>query len=399
MEKLLGALVAGHICLDIIPDMQALGPAGIKNTFLPGRLLEVGNAALCTGGPVSNTGLALHRLGIPTQLICKIGTDAFGRIVRELIEAYDPGLTAGIVEDPQVVTSYSMIISPPGVDRIVLHNPAANHSFSANDIDFKRLNQAALFHFGYPPVMRMMYSQTGQGLVELFRRVKQTGMTTSLDMCYPDPASEGGRVDWAAILKACLPWVDIFLPSIEELLMMLRPSEYERFSTHANLLEHVTPSLLHTLSEELFDMGVSVLVIKLGTRGLYLRTAGTAGMTKIGRAAPANPILWADKELWSACFQVRVAGTNGAGDATIAGFLSAFLRGLSPEQAVTAAVAVGACNVESTDALSGLRNWEDTLDRVRNGWERHPLHLDDPTWSWDPDNQLWGKGKQPQNKE
>ncbi len=175
----------------------------------------MGNAALCTGGPVSNTGLALHRLGIPTQLICKIGTDAFWADVRELIESYDPRLTAGIMEDSQVVTSSSIIISPPGVDRIVLHNPAANHSFSANDIDFNKLNQAALFHFGYPPVMRKMYSQTGQGLVELFRQVKRTGITTSLDMCYPDPASDGGRVDWLAILKACLPWVDIFLPALK----------------------------------------------------------------------------------------------------------------------------------------------------------------------------------------
>ncbi len=122
----------------------------------------------------------------------------------------------------------------------------------------------------------------------------------------------------------------------------------------------------------------------------------SAAMTEIGRAAPADPIVWADKELWSACFQVREAGTNGAGDATIAGFLSAFLRGQPPEQAVTAAVAVAACNVEIPGrALSGLRNWENTLEQVRNGWERHPLHLDDPKWNWDSDNHLWFRGKQP----
>jgi sugar/nucleoside kinase (ribokinase family) len=389
MEKALSAVVAGHICLDIIPEIQTLSPGGFNETFLPGHLLEVGPVTLCTGGPVSNTGLALHRLGIPTQLICKVGADAFGRIVRELIESYGPGLAAGIVVDPQAATSYSMIVSPPDVDRIVLHNPAANHNFSADDIDFQLVEQAALFHFGYPPVMRRMYAQGGRDLADLFRRVKQTGVTTSLDMCYPDPAAEGGRADWAAILKATLPWVDIFLPSIEELLLMLRRGEFERLSARGSLLDQVTPALLHSLSDELLDMGVPLVVIKIGARGLYLRTTGRKTIEKIGPAAPADPASWAEKELWAPCFHVQVAGTTGAGDATIAGFLSAFLRGLSPEPAVTAAVAVGACNVEAADALSGLRSWDDTINRIRAGWEQLPLHLDDPAWSWDQSNQMW----------
>jgi sugar/nucleoside kinase (ribokinase family) len=393
MEKVLSAVVAGHICLDIIPAMQAIPPGGFKEAFLPGHLLEVGAAVLCTGGAVSNTGLALHRLGIPTQLIGKVGSDAFGRIVRELIDSYGPGLAADIVVDPQTTTSYSMIVSPPDVDRIVLHNPAANHTFSAQDIDYQLVGRAALFHFGYPPVMRRMYAQDGQGLVDLFRQVKQTGATASLDMCYPDPAAEGGRADWATILKATLPWVDVFLPSIEELLLMLHRGDFEQLSARGSLLDEVTPALLHGLSDELLEMGVPLVVIKLGARGLYLRTAGRKAIERLGRAAPADPAAWAEKELWTPCFRVQVAGTTGAGDATIAGFLSALLRGLGPELAVTAAVAVGACNVEAADALSGLRSWDATLDRIRGGWEHLSLRLEDPAWSWDQSNQVWRRDR------
>jgi len=255
MAKVLGAVVAGHICLDIIPDMQAFPKGGFQEAFQPGRLIEVGRAALSTGGPVSNTGLALHRLGIPTRLNCKVGADAFGRIVRELIDSYDPNLAEGILVDPQTTTSYSMIVNPPDVDRIVLNNPAANHTFSAEDVDYQLVSRVALFHFGYPPIMRNMYAQNGKGLVDLFRRVKQTGVTASLDMCYPDPAGEGGKADWATILKATLPWVDIFLPSIEELLLMLHSGDFEQLSTHGSVLDQVTPALLHSLSDELLDMG------------------------------------------------------------------------------------------------------------------------------------------------
>ena len=76
-------------------------------------------------------------------------------------------------------------------------------------------------------------------------------------------------------------------------------------------------------------------------------------------------------------------GTTGAGDSTIAGFLSALLRDMAPHQALTAAVAVGACNVEAADALSGIRPWEETLRRVAGGWARHPLTLDAPGWRFD----------------
>ncbi len=51
--------------------------------------------------------------------------------------------------------------------------------------------------------------------------------------------------------------------------------------------------------------------------------------------------------MWAPCFDVEVVGTTGSGDATIAGFLSALLRDASPEEAMTMAVAVGACNVEA----------------------------------------------------
>lgn len=42
MEKALSAVVAGYICLDIIPAVPAIHPGGFAETFLLGHLLEVG---------------------------------------------------------------------------------------------------------------------------------------------------------------------------------------------------------------------------------------------------------------------------------------------------------------------------------------------------------------------
>ncbi len=389
------AVVAGHLCLDIFPDLSALPHARFGEVFQPGRLLLAGPAAFSTGGPVSNTGLALHRLGIPTRLAARLGNDPFGEIVRQLVRSIDSALLQGLAASDSA-TSYSIVISPPGVDRIFLHAPAANDEFGPQDISEEILALMAgwpvppVFHFGYPPIMRRMYTQGGQALAEVFRRAKSSRAITSLDMAFPDPDSESGRADWRAILKTVLPLVDIFMPSLDELLFLLRCPPLAAG-------EPPSSALLDDLGAELLSMGVQVAGLKLGEYGLYLRTAHTAaewlGSLQPGRRAPlmkpGAAATWAARRLWAPCFQVQVAGTTGAGDATIAGFLSALLRGLPVEQAITAAVAVGACNVEAPDALSGLRSWEDTWLRVRSGWPRCPLHIAAPGWTWEAVNGLW----------
>lgn len=377
------AVVAGHICLDFIPALDHVPEGKLSSLLQPGHLLITGPAAFNTGGPVSNTGLALHRLGISTRLMAKIGADPLGKIVRGIVEEYGSQLAEGLVVDPDSPTSYSVIVSAPGVDRIFLHCPGANDAFGVEDVDYEALREARLMHFGYPPVMKRMYSDEGRELVNLFKRAKETGVTTSLDMTYPDPDAEGGKVNWRRVLVEALPYVDVFLPSFDELLFMLHREEFMRYraeSVNGDLQEKITPERLHSLGSELLSLGVKVAVIKLGDRGLYLRTARDKSLEDMGRGRPADLAIWGNREMWQTCFKVNVVGTTGSGDATIAGFLSAMLRGLDPQESVISAVAVGACNVEAADALSGLRGWEDTRARIRAGWEQLPLLVDDPTW-------------------
>ncbi len=388
----MSAVVAGHICLDMIPGLGHVSPEQLKSLFQPGHLLDVGPATLSTGGPVSNTGLALHRLGIPTRLVAKIGADPFGEVVKQIVAGFDPALLEGIRVEPGVSTSYSIIISPPGVDRTFLHNPGANDSFTAADIPFDLVRKADLFHFGYPPAMRQMYLNGGRELAEIMRRAKSTGATTSLDMSFPDPVSEAGRADWRSILSAALPWTDLFLPSLEEILFMLHREMYERLNQAASVGDRqaiVSPGLVSGLGDELLALGVRVLALKLGELGLYLRTADRERIAGLGRACPSDIDGWSRRELWAPCFQVDVVGTTGSGDATIAGLLSALLRDDSPEAAITAGVAVGACNVEAADALGGIRTWEATQQRIAGGWPRRSLSLTSPGWRLDPGQQLW----------
>ena len=406
------AVVAGHICLDVIPDLSTLPRGRLDVLFRPGRLLEVGPVTFSTGGAVSNTGLALNKLGIPTQLMGKIGDDMLGQAVQQIVSSHGGHLTGGMVVDETADTSYTIIINPPDIDRIFLHCPGANDTFGADDVRYDVVAQARLFHLGYPPVMKRMFEANGAELIEIFRRVKDLGVTTSLDMALPDPNSAAGRADWAAIVQAVMPYVDIFLPSIEEILYMVRRETYDDLchssmkgseAAHSSMkgseaahsageagpLAAVTPALLSDLGSQLLEMGGTVVGFKLGDRGLYLRTAGQAAIESLGQARPSDPAAWADKELWAPCFQVDVVGTTGAGDATIAGFLGALLRDMPAEAALTAAVAVGACNVEASDALSGIQPWDETTERLDSGWARHHMDVAAPRWRFDAHHQLW----------
>ena len=392
MAEKLSAIVAGHLCLDIIPHIAGITPEAFRASFIPGHLIDVGPVALSTGGAVSNTGQALHKLGVPTQLMGKIGDDLFGQAVRQLATGRDPRLAEGMVVDPRVNTSYTVVINPLGVDRIFLHCPGANDTFDADDVRYDLLADASLFHFGYPPLMKLMYADGGTQLSSLYRRAKATGVTTSLDMAFPGSSSVDAP--WRRILAMTLPHVDIFLPSIEEVLVTLRRDTYERMcreTPDGNILPAVTTELLSDISNELLAMGAKIVGLKLGSRGLYLRTAGEAVLQEMGRARPTDIAAWADRELWAPCFQVDVVGTAGSGDATIAGFLSALLRDMPPEQAVNAAVAVGACNVEAADTLSGVRPWDETLRRVAAGWPRRSEIVSAPGWRFDDRHDLWSR--------
>jgi sugar/nucleoside kinase (ribokinase family) len=356
-------VAAGHLCIDLLPDMRTVPPTALSH---PGRLYEVGAMATATGGSVSNTGLALDRLGADVRLLSQVGDDRIGGLILDIIRRINPRLTEMITVMPGCPSSYTIALSPLGRDRVFLHYPGTNNLFNADSVDPALIADCDLFHLGYPPILPALLPNDGADLRLIYQRVKALGIVTSLDTAHPDVEGESGKVDWRAILNNTLPFVDIFLPSIDEIVFMLRRADYDRWQ--GNTLPHLTRAYLRGLVDELLAMGAAVAGVKLGEGGLYVRVTGDADRLSALARLPIDLDAWRGREVWLPAFEAAVVGTTGAGDCSYAGFITALGHGLALEDAVRMANAVGGCNVEAADALSGVRSWDATRARIDAGW-------------------------------
>lgn len=367
-------IVAGHICLDITPIFPDKKTVDLGEILSPGKLVNVGHADVHTGGSVANTGLAMKYFGADVSLMGKVGKDHFGEMVCNVLKTYDA--EKGMIVSEQESTSYSVVLAVPGIDRIFLHHPGANHTFQTEDIPRKELEEAALFHFGYPPLMKSMYEKEGAELVKLMKQAKECGAATSLDFASIDPDSEAGHVDWGRILEQVIPHVDIFVPSVEELCFMLDRNRFIEWQERAvagditeilNIERDVKP-----LADRCMELGTKILLIKCGVPGIYYQTGAKKTLDKIGKKLELDSSQWSDLQGFEASYVPEcVLSATGAGDTSIAGFLTAVVDGYSPELSLHLAAAAGASCVTAYDALSGLRPLTELEQKIRNGWAKN----------------------------
>lgn len=369
------AVIAGFTCLDMTPLFPKQQKREAHELFVPGKLLRMEGVQITCGGAVPNTGLAMKLLGTDVQLMGKIADDAFGRIILNTFQKYGYDGSKDMIIAKEGTTGYSLVLSPPGIDRIFLLSAGINDTFGYEDLDYASIAKATLFHFGYPPHLRRMYLNDGEELKRIFAKVKSLGCMTSLDMAAVDAASEAGRADWEKILTKVLPYVDFFVPSVEELCFMLDPNRHAHWLRRAanrdvteilNIQKDIKP-----LADKVSAMGAKILLIKCGAPGLYYRTASADSLAAIESKANISLAGWANQEGFEPSYQpdILVSGT-GAGDTTIAAFLSAMLQEYSFHECLRLATATGASCVTAYDALSGLKTFAELKEKMANGWEK-----------------------------
>lgn len=364
------AVIAGYLCVDLVPEfLKNEAGTSISDILKPGKLIEIDGLDFSLGGVVPNTGLAMKRFNKKVFLNGLIGNDFIGEIAKEWLDKYN--LSKGINITEISGTAFSIVIAPPGVDRIFLESPGCSRIFDTEFIDFDAVSQSRIFHFGYPPLLRKFYLNQGEELLSLFSRVQKMGVVTSLDFSLPDPQSESGKQNWLQIMQRILPYTDIFVPSLEEILQVMMPDEYDKilsFVGSSEFIDHIPLSIIREIGHTIIDYGARILLIKAGHRGSYFLTGDISSINQRGKFN-LNESDWNYCELWCKVYPAdpaRIKNATGAGDTAVAAFLSAILEGRTSEETMRFASMAGRNNLYCQKIYEEIDGWQDMEEEMKS---------------------------------
>ncbi len=283
----------------------------------PGLLERIDSIAIYSGGCAMNAGIDMAKIGLKTAVLGKTGDDSFGSFLRGELEKYSVDIS-GLATDESVQTSASVVVSASNGERSFLHTVGANATFCYNDVNWDVIeNSKIVFVAG----TMLMDAFDGEDCAKVLKKCKEMGKITVLDTAWDS------RGRWMQVLKPCMPYIDVFMPSIDEAIELAGGEE--------------EPA---KIADIFFEMGVKQVVIKLGSKGCYLRETKDAE----GVIIP--------------CFKVKAVDTTGAGDSFCAGFLTGMAKGLPFADCGRFANAVGAHCVQAMGASTGIRSY----DEIRN---------------------------------
>lgn len=301
-------VVAGLAVADIIGR-----PIDLQKMPRPGGLKLIDGVTLTTGGNVSNVGIDLVKLGFRVAAITRVGNDALGQFVAQRYQAH--GIDSrGIIVDPKVQTSATIVCVADDGERSFLFTRGCMANFRVNDVlgHLPLIQKADLFAFGYLGLL----PEAEKDFRRLFKTIKEkTPAKILLDTGGTPRAS-------VKSLKSFLPFVDYFIPSFEEAVQL----------TGRDTPEEITHFLTKIGAQ-------GVVGVKMGSKGSYIVHENKRRYIKPRRVK-------------------KVIDATGAGDAFVAGFLAAIVKGYDPFKAAHVGSAVAASCVTAVGASTAIEKFE-----------------------------------------
>jgi sugar/nucleoside kinase (ribokinase family) len=291
--------IAGEINLDLILY-------GLPEQMPTERELLASRFSMTLGSSSAILAHNLAALGSRVGFITKVGDDELGELALGRLGAAGVDLSRTVRAEGS--GSGVTVILPHERDRHILTYLGTISELRFQDLDLEYLASARHFHMSSLFLQRALSAR----VPELFQRMKNAGLTTSLDT-NDDPDDR-----WDGALDATLPYVDILLPNEREAMKMARTDNLE--------------TAVSRLTER-----VKTIVVKMGVRGAMAVQGGQR------YSAPA--------------VNVQVVDPVGAGDSFDAGFLHQFLRGADLQ---TCLAYGNLCGAFSTTACGGTEAFRDS---------------------------------------
>ena len=262
--------IAGELNLDLILY-------GLPEQLPPERELLADRMMLTLGSSSAIVGHNLAAMGSRVGFQSRIGHDPLGQIALERLK--QGGVDVSRVRRTTGPTTTGLtVILHHAAWRNILTYPGTISELSWDDLDLDYLADARHFHFSSYYLQLSLRPH----VPELFRRLKDKGLTISLDT-NDDPAGQ-----WQGGLSGVLPYVDIFLPNSREACKAAGTDDLE--------------AAIRKLSSQ-----VPLVVVKLGPDGALAQRGSERVLSPARRVTPVDSV--------------------GAGDSFDAGFLHQYVRG------------------------------------------------------------------------
>jgi 2-dehydro-3-deoxygluconokinase len=272
------------------------------------RILELGkleNQSTCTlgvGGAESNVAIGLARLGHRVGWISALGQDVQGDLVEDVLRS--EGVEVFATRSPNKPTGLMLKSLSTGSERLVTYyrSGSAASFLAPEDFNLSLFQDSKILHVS--GIMPSLSQSTREATSHIMSLARDAGITVSLDLNYR--AALWSKPEAAVVLKNLLPLADIIFGDSLEFTLLLD----EQFDSSDELL---------------------VEVAKLGCDHLVLKQ-GEAGAT-----AFVDGLMWQQE-----AYKVEAVDTVGAGDAFVAGYLSALLDEESIQKRLERATICGA---------------------------------------------------------
>ena len=278
-----------------------------------GKLGLIDSLKLYSGGCAMNAAVDLKKLGADVSVLGMVGNDGFGSFL--LGELEKNGISRdGVCVSDKESTSASVVLIDDGGERTFLHCTGANSVFTDKDVNFDVIKDAQIV---FVAGTMLMESFDGEPCARVLKQCKGMGKTTVLDSAWDDT----GR--WLDVIAPCMPYIDYFVPSIDEAKMFAGCDD------------------LDGMADKFFDLGVKHVAIKAGKDGCYIRETKDSAPIMI----PA--------------YRVKAVDTTGAGDSFCSGFLYGLSHGRALADCGKFANAVAAHCVMSVGASTGIKSYDE----------------------------------------
>ena len=307
------------ICLgELLIDMM---PAEIGR-----KLVEVSAFQPKPGGAPANVAVAASRLGARAAFVGKVGDEAFGHYLAEVLGAEGVDVS-GMRFDPEARTPLAFIALPnPDTQEILFYrNPGADTRLRVDELDADLLKQARAFHFGS---LSLIQEPSRSATLAAARMARGAGALVSFDVNYRP--NLWGREEARQRVLETLPEVDLVKVNEGELELLTGRGVWV-----AAGFRQVSSSLLGEAAMSLLACGPQICVVTLGPHGGYFQ------LREYGGYVPG--------------FKVQAVDTLDCGDAFIAGLLCRLIRGNWREQLTAERMLESIRYANAVGALTALR--------------------------------------------